>query len=156
MALLTLVKGLPMTYNRDLQEDKEQLFDSADTVRATVRIVTGMLQNTSVNEAVCEAAASDSALLATDLADYLVRKGMPFRKAHHAVGAVVALAEKIGKALNELTVVEFQSVDPTFGDDVCRIFELRKALAQRDLTGAPSAKQVGRQCARWEKLLGKG
>ena len=156
VALLTLVKGLPMTYNRDLQEDKEQLFDSVDTVRATVRIVTAMLLNTSVNETTCEAAASDSALLATDLADYLVRKGLAFRKAHHAVGAVVALAEKAGKALSEVTVEEFQSIDANFGDDVREIFELRKALAKRDLPGAPSAKQVARQIARWEKALGKG
>jgi argininosuccinate lyase len=155
VALLTLVKGLPMTYNRDLQEDKEQLFDSVDTVRATVRIVTAMLLNTSVNEKTCEAAASDSALLATDLADYLVRKGLAFRKAHHAVGAVVALAEKAGKALSEVTVEEFQSIDANFGKDVREIFELRKALAKRDLPGAPSAKQVNRQLARWEKALGK-
>jgi argininosuccinate lyase len=156
MALLTLVKGLPMTYNRDLQEDKEQLFDSVDTVRATVRIVTAMLLNTSVKKDMCEAAASDSALLATDLADYLVRKGIPFRKAHHAVGAVVALAEKAGKPLNEVTVEEFKSVDANFGEDVRGIFELRKAIAQRDLIGAPALKQVARQLARWEKLLGKG
>src|SRR6185369_12485740 len=102
VSLLTLLKGLPMTYNRDLQEDKERLFDTADTVRATVRIVTAMLRNTKVNRAACEAAASDPALLATDLADYLVRKGMPFREAHHVVGAVVALAEKSGKPLNQL------------------------------------------------------
>lgn len=155
VALLTLVKGLPMTYNRDLQEDKEQLFDSVDTVRATVRIVTAMLLNTVVNDDACEAAASDSALLATDLADYLVRKGLAFRKAHHAVGAVVALAEKAKKPLSEVTTEEFKSIDGNFGEDVREIFHLRKALAQRDLTGAPSAKQVGRQLARWEKLLGE-
>ena len=94
VALLTLLKGLPMTYNRDLQEDKERLFDTADTVRATTRLMAAMLRNTKVNRAACAAAASDPALLATDLADYLVRKGMPFRQAHHVVGAVVALAEK--------------------------------------------------------------
>jgi argininosuccinate lyase len=153
VALLTLIKGLPMTYNRDLQEDKEQLFDSVDTVRATVRIVAAMLVNTSVNESVCAAAASDSALLATDLADYLVRKGLPFRKAHHAVGALVALAEKTGKQLNELTISDFNSVDPNFSDDVLAIFHLEKSLAQRDLPGAPSARQVQRQLARWEKIL---
>jgi argininosuccinate lyase len=153
VALLTLVKGLPMTYNRDLQEDKEQLFDSADTVRATVRVVAAMLANISVNEAVCEAAASDSALLATDLADYLVRKGVPFRKAHHAVGAVVAFAEKAGKPLNELRVEDFKSIDSNFGEDVLNTFKLRNALAQRDLPGAPSARQVTRQLARWEKIL---
>ena len=155
MALLTLVKGLPMTYNRDLQEDKEQLFDSVDTVRATVRVVAAMLRNTSVNDKICAAAASDSALLATDLADYLVRKGLPFRNAHHAVGAVVALAEKAGKQLNQVTVAEFKSTDPNFSDDVLGNFELRQALSQRDLIGAPSAKQVNAQLSRWESVLGK-
>ena len=98
MALLTLLKGLPMTYNRDLQEDKERLFDSADTVRAS-RAVDGGDAATHDGERgrLARAAAGDPALLATDLADYLVRKGMPFRQAHHAVGAVVALAEKAGQ-----------------------------------------------------------
>src|SRR6202167_5830106 len=79
MSLLTLLKGLPMTYNRDLQEDKERLFDSADTVRAAARLMAALLQNTTINHAACAAAASDPALLATDLADYLVRNGMAFR-----------------------------------------------------------------------------
>jgi argininosuccinate lyase len=79
VALLTLLKGLPMTYNRDLQEDKERLFDSADTVRDCLELMAGMLERTTVNAAVCQAAAADPQLLATDLADYLVRKGVPFR-----------------------------------------------------------------------------
>src|SRR5271169_954933 len=103
VAMLTLLKGLPMTYNRDLQEDKERLFDTADTIRATVRIVAAMLQNIKMNRSACETAVNDPALLATDLADYLVRKGMPFRQAHHVVGSVVALAERLGKSLNRLT-----------------------------------------------------
>src|SRR5207248_6624873 len=94
VALLALLKGLPMTYNRDLQEDKERLFDSADTVRAAVGLMTALLEHTRVSAADCDAAANDPALLATDLADYLVRKGVPFRRAHHAVGAAVALAEE--------------------------------------------------------------
>ena len=75
-----------MSYNRDLQEDKEPMFDTADTVRACVRLMEAMLKSATVNRAVCQAAAADPALLATDLADYLVRKGMPFRRAHHVVG----------------------------------------------------------------------
>ena len=95
MALLTLLKGLPMTYNRDLQEDKERLFDTVDTVRATTRLMAAMLSHkgTTVHRPNCACAAADAMLLATDLADYLVRKGMAFRPAHHVVGAVVALAE---------------------------------------------------------------
>ena len=154
MALLTLVKGLPMTYNRDLQEDKERLFDSVDTVRATVRIVAAMLEHTQINPTPCAAAAADSSLLATDLADYLVRKGMPFRKAHHAVGALVAHAEKTGKKLHELTLAEFKGVDAQFDKDVLQLFDLQKAMSHRNLTGAPGPKEVRRQLARWGKVLG--
>src|SRR5881396_1855429 len=104
VALLTLLKGLPMTYNRDLQEDKERLFDSADTVKACVSLMAAMLANVTVNTASCAAAARDPLLLATDLADYLVKKGTPFRQAHHVVGAVVAMAERSGRPLDQLTL----------------------------------------------------
>ena len=153
VALLTLLKGLPMSYNRDLQEDKERLFDTTDTVRPTVRIIAEMLGHVKVNEAACVRAAGDPALLATDLADYLVLKGVPFRDAHHAVGAVVALAEKTGKPLNKLTLAELQSVDRQFGSDALDVFDLEKALAKRDVTGAPSRSQIQKQFARWRKLL---
>jgi argininosuccinate lyase len=153
MSLLTLLKGLPMTYNRDLQEDKERLFDTADTVRACVRLMSGMLLNTKVNKAACLAAASDPALLATDLADYLVRKGMPFRKAHHVVGAVVALAEESGKPLNQLKLAELHSVDRTFERDAVSIFDLQRAMAKRNLPGAPGTKEVAKQLERWKKVL---
>jgi argininosuccinate lyase len=153
MALLALLKGLPLTYNRDLQEDKERVFDTADTARAAVRLMAAMLKNTRVNRAVCAAAAADPALLATDLADDLVRKGVPFRQAHHAVGAVVALAEKSGKPLNRLTLAELQSVDKKFGRAALGVFDLKRAMAKRNLTGAPGTKQVARQLARWRKML---
>jgi argininosuccinate lyase len=153
MALLTLLKGLPMTYNRDLQEDKERLFDTADTVRATTRLMAAMLNNTKVNKPACAAAASDPALLATDLADYLVRKGMAFRPAHHVVGAVVALAEKTGKPLNQLTLAELQTVDKTFSRDALGVFNLQSAMAKRNITGAPGTKEVAKQLARWREQL---
>jgi argininosuccinate lyase len=154
VSLLTLLKGLPMTYNRDLQEDKERLFDTADTVRATVRICAAMLRNTKVNRETCLMAASDPALLATDLADYLVRKGLPFREAHHAVGAVVAVAERLGKQLNQLTLDELRSVDKRFAADAPRVFDLQSALARREIIGAPGPKQVRQQLERWTKALG--
>jgi argininosuccinate lyase len=153
MALLTLLKGLPMTYNRDLQEDKERLFDSADTFRACLRLMAAMLADTTVNAAACAAAAGDPALLATDLADYLVRQGMAFRSAHHAVGAVVGLAEKLGKPLNQLTLAELKSVDNAFGKDALAVFNLKTAMARRNLPGAPGTKEVAKQLARWEKRL---
>ncbi len=153
MALLTLLKGLPMTYNRDLQEDKERLFDTADTVRACVRLMAAMLRHTRPVEKNCQHASSDPALLATDLADYLVQRGLPFRNAHHAVGAVVALAEKQNKTLKQLTVSEYQSVEKLFGNDVLDLFDLKKAMAQRNITGAPGPREVKKQLARWSKRL---
>jgi argininosuccinate lyase len=153
VSLLTLLKGLPMTYNRDLQEDKERLFDSADTVRGCVRLMAAMMANVTVNADVCRAAASDATLLATDLADYLVRKGMPFREAHHVVGAVVAHAEKNKKALNELTVKELHAIDKQFSDDALQVFNLSSAMSRRKLTGAPGTNEVQKQLARWKKAL---
>ena len=137
VALLTLLKGLPMTYNRDLQEDKERLFDTADTVRATVRLCAAMLQHTSANRETCLAAASD-----------------PMRQAHHAVGALVALAERLGKPLNRLTLAELQSVEKKFAADAPSVFDLKAALARRQLTGAPGTSEVRKQLARWKKLTG--
>jgi len=153
VSILTLLKGLPLTYNRDLQEDKERLFDTVDTVRATVRISAAMLQHTKINRENCLAAASDPALLATDLADYLVRKGLPFRQAHHRVGALVALAERRGKPLNQLSLAEFRSADKKFAKDVLKVLDLSRSLAQRDMPGAPGTSQVRKQLARWGRLL---
>jgi len=112
-----------------------------------------MLRNTKVNRAACERAVSDPALLATDLADYLVRKGMPFRQAHHVVGAVVALAEKLGKGLNELSLTELQSADKTFGRDALGVFDLKRAMAKRNMVGAPGTKEVAKQLVRWRRQL---
>ena len=153
VSLLTLLKGLPMTYNRDLQEDKQRLFDTADTIRASLRLTAAMLQHLEVNRPACFAAASDPALLATDLADYLVRKGLPFRSAHHAVGAVVAMAERLGRPINQLTLDELRSVEKLFGEDSLAIFDLKSALARRDIPGAPNPKELNKQLAGWKKRL---
>jgi argininosuccinate lyase len=153
MALLTLLKGLPMTYNRDLQEDKERLFDTADTVRSCLRVMAGMLRNTTANLEACQAAAADPLLLATDLADYLVREGVPFREAHHAVGALVGLAERLGRPLDELTLDQLRSVDLRFGPDAMEVFNLAKAMNRRQLTGSPGASAVRSQLGRWKKAL---
>jgi argininosuccinate lyase len=112
-----------------------------------------MLRNTKINRAACDRAANDPALLATDLADYLVKKGMPFRQAHHVVGAVVALAEKTGKPLNQLMLAELQGIDKTFGRDALGVFDLQRAMAKRNLVGAPGTKEVAKQLARWREQL---
>ena len=153
VSLLTLLKGLPMTYNRDLQEDKEPLFGSADTIRAIVRLTDAMLRHTSVNAAACTAAAADSALLATDLADYLVGRKVPFREAHHLVGEVVALAEKMTKPLDQLTLKELQGVSRKFRADALEVFNLKQALAKRTAIGSPGTKEVKKQLRRWAKRL---
>jgi len=153
ISLLTLLKGLPMTYNRDLQEDKERLFDTCDTIRAVLRLNAGMLRETTVNKDACRTAASDPSLLATDLADYLVRKGVPFRQAHHAVGAVVATAEKKRKRLSELTLDEFHVAHDEFAPDVLEVFNLNKAMDARTLTGSPGRAEVKKQLRLWRKRL---
>jgi argininosuccinate lyase len=154
-ALLVLLKGLPMTYNRDLQEDKERLFDTADTVRGTVRVMAEMLRHCEVNAPVCAAAASDPVLLATDLADYLVGRGLPFRRAHHVVGRVVARAEAAARRLNQMTLGELQAIHPAFGPEVLRIFDLDGAMKRRALFGSPGTRQVRAQLAFWRKNLAK-
>jgi argininosuccinate lyase len=153
MSLLTLLKGLPMTYNRDLQEDKERLFDTCDTIRAVLRLNAAMLREITVNKDACRTAASDPSLLATDLADYLVRKGVPFRQAHHAVGAVVAAAEKKHKRLSELTLVDFQVIHDAFDADVLEVFNLNKAMDARKLTGSPGRAEVKKQLRLWRQRL---
>jgi argininosuccinate lyase len=149
VSLLAMLKGLPSSYNRDLQEDKEALFDSVDTVRAALEVFAAMLPELTVHRERMESAASDPQLLATDLADYLVRKGVPFRDAHAIVGKLAAS----GKPLNTLSNDEFRAASDAFGADVHEIFDLRLALRRRTATGAPSPENIERQIARWNKLL---
>ncbi len=152
-ALLTMVKGLPLTYNRDLQEDKPPVFDTFDTVAISAEVLAGTLAGITVNPAKCAAAVSDPALLATDLADYLVERGVPFREAHHAVGAVVKLAEVQGKPLNQLATADVKKCHAGYGDDWVEVFDLKRAMAKRRGTGMPGPAQIKKQTARWTKLL---
>ena len=152
--LLVLVKGLPLTYNRDLQEDKPPVFDSHDQTSLCLQVLAGTLSGLKVNRPGCAAAVADPALLATDLADYLVRKGVAFREAHHAVGAVVKLAEAKRVALDRLTLAEIRTVHPDFRPDWRKVFHLGQAMARRTGTGMPGPAQVTRQFKRWQKLLG--
>ncbi len=151
--LLTLTKGLPLTYNRDLQEDKPPVFDSFDQTALGLEVLAGVLAGLRVNAARCATAVADPSLLATDLADYLVRKGVPFREAHQAVGAAVRLAEKHGVPLDGLKLAQVQAVHRAFGPDWVRVFKLRQAMAKRRGTGMPGPSQVRLQLARWRKLL---
>ncbi|MEQ1859760.1 MAG: argininosuccinate lyase [Chthoniobacteraceae bacterium] len=152
MSLLTTIKGLPLTYNRDMQEDKEPVFDAIDTVKAALEVFAGMLREARVNAAACAAAVRDPMLLATDLADYLVRKGVPFRQAHEHVGRAVALC--VGRSLPELTLADYQAISPVFAEDLYNVFDLSRAMAARVAVGAPSPQNVATQLARWKKQLG--
>jgi argininosuccinate lyase len=151
--LLTLAKGLPLTYNRDLQEDKPPVFDSFDQTAMCADVLAGTVAGMIVNRGRCAEAVSDPALLATDLADYLVAKNVPFREAHHAVGAVVKIAEKLSVKLDNLPLEEVQSVHKAFGSDWVEVFNLDRAMAKRTGTGMPGKTQTKKQFARWKKLL---
>jgi argininosuccinate lyase len=153
VASLTLLKGLPMTYNRDLQEDKERLFDTAETVQATLLILAEMLAHIEVDEEACRRAASDPLLLATDLADWLVRRGVAFRKAHHLVGEAVALAEQLKIPITQLSLRDWKKISPEFDADALEVFSVEKALQARTTIGSPNTKLVKQQLARWRKIL---
>jgi argininosuccinate lyase len=152
--LLTLTKGLPLTYNRDLQEDKPPVFDSFDQSALCADVLAGTIAGMTLYVDRCAAAVADPALLATDLADYLVAKGVPFRDAHHAVGAVVKLAEKHLVALNQIPTEEVRKIHAAFDEDWAEVFDLKRALAKRRGTGMPGPAQLTKQLARWKKLLG--
>ncbi len=153
VSLLVAVKGLPLTYNRDLQEDKEPLFDSFETVSLALRVNAEMIAAMRINPDRCDAAVSDPLLLATDLADYLVRKGVPFRKAHELVGKAVAVAVGSGTPLSELTLEQFQAISPEYGEDVHSVFNLDRAFALRTNPGAPNPENTARRLAYWKKQL---
>lgn len=153
MSLLTLMKGLPMTYNRDMQEDKEAIFDSVDTVKAALAVFAPMLLEARVDEESCAEAVSDPNLLATDLADYLVNRGLPFRKAHEVIGRAVARCSELSCGLDQLSVSEYQALSELFEGDVHSILEVRRSMQARRAVGAPSPENVLGELDRWKSLL---
>ncbi|WAC18330.1 argininosuccinate lyase [Luteolibacter sp. SL250] len=150
MNLLVAIKGLPLTYNRDLQEDKPPLFDSVDTLNLILAVNTEMIAAMELREKNCRAAASDPMLLATDLADYLVKKGIPFRHAHELVGKAVAEAVATGTPLDQL---DLAAIDPAYGPEAKDVFSLERALASRTNPGAPSIQNVRAEISRWKGVL---
>jgi argininosuccinate lyase len=154
MALLTLMKGQPLAYNKDNQEDKEPLFDTVDTLRDTLRIVAEMVGGIVVKADAMEAAALRGYATATDLADYLVRKGVPFRDAHEAVAHAVKAAIGQGVDLAALPLRTLQGSHPAIGDDVAGVLTLRGSMASRNVTGGTAPQQVCAQIARHRGRLG--
>ncbi len=153
VSVMVAVKGLPLTYNRDLQEDKEPLFDSFETVSLALRVNAEMVAAMRINPERCAAAVSDPLLLATDLADYLVRRGVPFRKAHELVGKAVAVSVGTGTPLNELSLDEFKEISPEYGADVHEVFNLDRAFSLRTNPGAPNPDNTARRLAYWQAAL---
>jgi len=152
VGLLTTLKGLPSTYNKDLQEDKEPLFDTLDTLEIELPVLTGVIATLRVNAPRMRAALRDE-MLATDLADYLVRKGVPFRESHHLVGQVVRAATARGGSLRELPLDAYQAISPMFEDDVYEVLDFRRAVEQKAVTGATAKRALQTQIARAQGLL---
>jgi len=156
VSLLTTLKGLPMTYNRDLQEDKEPLFDSIETAKLVLSVFAEMMGGMKVREKRTAEAAADPFLLATDVADYLVVRGVPFREAHEIVGQLTAFAVREARDFPGLTLEEFRRFSEAFQEDVFEVFDVNRALQARRTTGAPSPENVAREVERWESLLNPG
>ena len=142
MALLTMMKGLPLTYNKDLQEDKEAVFDTADTVTACLAVTTTVLRNIRLNEKRAREAASQGYLNATELADYLARRGTPFRAAHETVGRIVKHAIERDVELNDLSLDELRSFSSLIEQDVFDALSLEQTLATKSQAGGTSPEQV--------------
>jgi argininosuccinate lyase len=149
------MKALPLAYNRDLQEDKEGLFDTVDTLLASLEICTGMIATLKVNKESAREAAGRGYILATDLADYLVRKGEAFRNAHETVGRLISYAAKKGKSLTELSFAEYSNFSALFGKDVYSI-TVESSLAVRDVIGGTAPNRVAQALAAAKKALGQG
>lgn len=155
VSLLTTLKGLPSTYNKDLQEDKEPLFDTVTTLTLALPVTAGVLRTLQVNPTRMQAALS-SDMLATDLADYLVRQGTPFRQAHHLVGQAVRLAEALGLTLSTLPLAELQAISPQFGADVAALWDFTHSVEQRATPGGTAAAAVETQLRQARQILADG
>jgi len=153
ISLLTLMKSQPLAYNKDNQEDKEPLFDTIDTLRGSLRAFADMMPAIGTNKNKMRAAALQGFSTATDLADYLVRKGIPFRDAHEIVGKSVAHGVKTGKDLAQMSLDELQQFDQRIGDDVFEVLTLEGSVSARDHTGGTAPNQVRKQAQRARELI---
>ena len=139
MSLLTTMKGIPLAYNKDMQEDKPPVFDSAETVRISLQIFTDMLRTLTFKKENMEAAARKGFTNATDAADYLVNRGVPFRDAHGIIGQLVLTCIERNCSLDELPLSEYQAVCPVFGEDIYDAISLETCVRKRMTKGAPGA-----------------
>lgn len=153
MSLLTTMKGIPLAYNKDMQEDKELAFDAIDTVKGCLALFTGMISTMSFRKDVMEASAKNGFTNATDAADYLVNKGVPFRDAHAAVGQLVLLCIREGIALDDLPLGEYQKICPVFQEDVYQAISMKTCVEKRITVGAPGQEAMKRVMEIYRKQL---
>jgi argininosuccinate lyase len=145
VSILTTMKGLPLSYNRDMQEDKEPMFDSADTVKFMLDVSAGMLESMTIDEARMLSACENGFILATDVADYLVSKGLPFRTAYGIVKKVVAYCAGRGKVFSDLSVDEWKDFSDKFDSSVSKVLDYKKAVEKRNSCGGTSSRSVEKQ-----------
>ena len=150
IALLTVMKGLPLAYSKDMQEDKEQVFDAAESLELAIAAMTGMVRDMTIRTEKMKAAAGSGFSTATDLADWLVREaGLPFRDAHHVTGRAVALAEEKGCELAELSLADLQAIHPDITDKVFDVLTVEASVASRTSYGGTAPSEVRKQIAWW-------
>jgi argininosuccinate lyase len=147
ITLLTVMKGLPLAYNKDMQEDKEPVFDAIDTVEMCIPVFTSMLDSLTVRPKDMSRAAAKGFINATDCADYLTKKGMPFREAYMIVGRLVNMCIKSGETLDTLTLRDFRAISSLFDEDVYRALALKTCVNGRKVYGGPAEEEVKRQIA---------
>lgn len=153
MTLLTVMKGIPLAYNKDMQEDKEALFDGLDTVLISIQTFTGMFDTMKIKKDVMKKAASGGFTNATDVADYLVKKGEAFRNAHEIVGKIVLYCIDENKAIDDLSLDEFKSFSPFFEEDVYKAIDLITCVEERSVMGGPSSSSVQSQISLLENFI---
>ena len=155
IGLMTVMKGLPLAYSKDMQEDKEQVFDAADSLSLALCAMEGMIQDLTANKENLEFAAKSGFSTATDLADWLVRVlNLPFRDAHHVTGEIVSLAERSKCDLSELELKDMQSINSDINEDVFKVLSVENSVKSRSSYGGTSPKEVQFQIDRWKKVLG--
>jgi argininosuccinate lyase len=152
--LLTTLKGLPSTYDKDLQEDKEALFDAAETLALELPVAAGVIRTLTINPQRM-AQALDAGMLATDLADYLVRRGVPFRESHHLVGQAVRQAEAAGVSLKALDLESYRAIHPAVGEDVYEVFDFERSVEARQVEGGTAKAAVQAQIEKAKVALGQ-
>ena len=153
VSLLTTMKGIPLAYNKDMQEDKELTFDAIDTVKGCLALFTGMISTMSFRRDVMEASAKNGFTNATDAADYLVGKGVPFRDAHGIVGQLVLLCIQKGIALDDLSLEEYRQISPVFEEDVYDAISMKTCVEKRITIGAPGQEAMKQVIGIYKKML---